>query len=112
MVEILHKGLIGSRLCEKTLEIILSEVNDKKITRIVMRAINEFKVVCKKCRRLAETDKEFAEFVLRMARDKILADVKKYENQWQPHQIFTFWNCSLVAEYRDSLKEIKHYPMV
>jgi hypothetical protein len=103
-MSIKYKGMIGSKLCEQSLEEILEELDNPTLVHIVMQKLQDFKRQCKSI--LEIRDKRFAIEVLSMCRQHVLQQAKTREAD-MPLCCFTHWNCCLTAEYRETLRKLK-----
>jgi hypothetical protein len=97
---------VGSMACEVSLNSILLRENNARITKIVMSRYNYYKEGIKRLVK-SNLDREFLRTMLVLWKHNQLAKLEKQQNRL-PEDAYTHLRCCMVAQYRQTLVEIKN----
>ena len=104
-----YNGMIGSKPCERSLEAILGEINDKYITNIVMNKLQEFKISCKYILKYLTPVPSCAKHFLKLSKEDTLLRMSQHKEK-MPFYCYSHWRACLIADYRNTLRLIKKGP--
>lgn len=102
-----YKGMIGNSRCETALENILMDLNEPKITHLVMSQFNDFKTGLIKLQKyLAKEDRSFCRRMLILWKHSRIEEWDRHE-QMVPKAVFTHFKTCLGAEYKNVFHEVE-----
>jgi len=100
-------GTIGGRPCHQSLNKILIETNDEKVTHVIMHRWNEVKTGIAKIEKyLLQADDSFFQSMLGLFRDSQLRAVDAMQGNIID-DLYTHFRCCVVGEFRDSFRKLK-----
>jgi len=98
-------GTIGNRPSHVTLNKLLMETKDSRITHFVMRIWAECKDVIPRLRKHLAADPSLLMYCLTLVRDKKLEKLE-CGKEWLPPEIYSFARCCVVGLFRDTMRVI------
>src|SRR5262252_1131672 len=98
-------GTIGSRPSHVTLNKLLMEAKDQKVTHFVMKVWNECKDVVLRLKKHLAADPSLLMYCLTLVRDKKLEKLEQ-GRAWLPPLIYSYARCCVVGLFRDTMRII------
>src|SRR5262252_2436183 len=98
-------GTIGNRPSHVTLNKLLMEANDQKVTHFVMKVWNECKDLVPRLKKHLAGDPSLLMYCLTLVRDQKLAKLEGGRG-WLPPLIYSFARCCMVGLFRDTMRVI------